>query len=373
MRVFVQTVIVLGLSALGGGGWYAWQQSSGNGVTEAKPASRAETPVPVEVMPARSGLVVETVEATGTARANESVTLTAKQSGTIAAINFEEGQRVKTGAALVELEDTERRADLDQVRADLEQAKAQRDEARQRFERAQRLRNSAAVAEARLDELEAQFRAAEGGVRAVEARVRAMTARLDDLRVTAPFAGRVGLRAVSLGALVQPGAVITTLDDVSKIRLDFAVPETALGRLAPGLGVVARTPAFPDRPFKGTVTVVDSRVDPATRSVRVNALIDNPDDALKPGMFLNVELALTRRENAVLVPEEALVAEGAKQFVFVVRDGRAERREVQLGQRLPGEVEVASGLVAGEDVVVRGLQKIRHNQPVAASPLRPLS
>jgi membrane fusion protein (multidrug efflux system) len=107
--------------------------------------------------------------------------------------------------------------------------------------------------------------------------------------------------------------------------------------------------------------------------VRVNALFDNPDDALKPGMFLNVELALSERQDAVLVPEEVLVAEGGRQYLFVVREGRAERREVKAGQRLVGEVEIAEGLKPGEQVVARGVQKVRHNQPVAAQPLRPVS
>jgi membrane fusion protein, multidrug efflux system len=373
MRILTQVLVVVGLGALGGAGWYASQHWSGSGTTASAGPGRTVGPIAVEVVAARIGLVREAVESVGTARANESVTITAKQAGNVATINFDEGQRVRGGAVLLELEARERRAELDQARADLEQSRAQRDEIRQRFERAKQLKGTGSVTEARLDELESQLRAAEGRIRGNEARVRAMDARHEDFRITAPFDGRVGMRHVSLGALVQPGTMITTLDDVTKLKIEFAVPENFLGHLRPQLGVVARTPAFPNRSFDGTVTVIDSRVDSVTRAVRVNAVFDNPDEALKPGMFLNVELALSERPNAILVPEEVLIAEGGRQFVFVVRDGRAERREVKLGRRLQGEVEVAQGLQPGEMVIARGIQKVRHNQPVASQPLKPLS
>lgn len=373
MKLLAQAAVVLGLAAAGAGGWYAWQEWGTRPATAQQTPGRGGGPVVVEVAAARTGTVEEIAESVGTARANESVTITAKQTGNIDMIGFTEGQRVRAGAVLIELEARERKAELDQARADLEQAKAARDEVRQRLERARQLRGTGSVTEARIDELEAQLRGAEGRIRANEAKIRAMDARLEDVRITAPFAGRVGLRQVSLGALIQPGMPITTLDDISRIKVDFAVPEIFLGRLRVGLPVTARTPAFPDRLFQGTVSVVDSRVDPVTRAVRVNAVFENPEEALKPGMFLNVALALARRENAVLVPEEAIIGEGAKQFVFVVRDGRAERREIQAGQRLAGEVEVAAGVAAGESVIVRGVQKVRHNQPVAPRPLRPVS
>jgi membrane fusion protein (multidrug efflux system) len=363
--------MVVGLAAIGAGGWYASQQWGGTGAT-ANPG-RASAPVAVEVIGARTGTVRESVESVGTARANESVTVTAKQAGNVEKINFNEGEHVRAGAVLIELEAKERRADVDQARADLEQSKAQRDEIKQRLDRSKQLKGSGNVTEARLDELESQLRAAEGRIRSSDAKLRAMDARLDDNRITAPFHGRVGLRQVSLGALVQPGTMVTTLDDVSKIKLDFAVPENFLGKLKPGLRVLARTAAFVSRGFEGTVTVIDSRVDPATRAIRVNAIFENPDDALKPGMFLSVELALADRQNAVIVPEEVLIAEGGRQFIFVVTDNRAERREVKLGQRFSGEVEIADGLRPGEQVIARGIQKVRHNQPVTAQPMRPIS
>ncbi|MBM3521936.1 MAG: efflux RND transporter periplasmic adaptor subunit [Alphaproteobacteria bacterium] len=324
----------------------------------------------VDVLPVKHGTVLEKAEAVGTARANESIVVTAKQAGIVAKIAFEEGQVVKSGQALLELETRERKAELDQSRSELDQARAARDDARQKLERGRQLVATGAFTRARLDELDQVLRQAEARVGAAEARMRAVDARLDDVRITAPFDGRVGMRKVSIGALLQPGAEITTLDDLSRIKLDFAVPENFLEKLRPGLATFARTNAYPNRVFEGKVSVVDSRVDPVTRSVRVNALFENTEQLLKPGLFLSIELALSKRDNALMIPEEALVPEGAQQFVFVVRENRAVRTRVVLGARLQGEVEVVEGVKLGDTVIVRGTSRVRPNQPVQPRPLQ---
>ena len=176
--------------------------------------------------------------------------------------------------------------------------------------------------------------------------------------IRAPFSGRVGLRRVSVGTLISPGDVITTLDDTSVIKLDFSVPENFLSTLREGLAVRATAPAFPGRTFTGKVASIDSRVDMNTRAVTVRALLANEDGALKPGMFLNVALANDERES-LFIPEQALTPEAERQFVFVVADGKAQRREVRIGARRPGSVEVLAGLTAGEQVIVEGTQKVR--------------
>ena len=183
--------------------------------------------------------------------------------------------------------------------------------------------------------------------------------------IRAPFSGRVGLRRVSVGTLINPGDVITTLDDTSVIKLDFSVPETFVSMLREGLSVRATAPAFPGRSFAGKVASIDSRVDVNTRSVTVRALLANEDGALRPGMFLNVALAKDERET-LIIPEEALTPEAERQFVFVVADGKARRREVRIGGRSPGNVEILAGLDAGDRVVVEGTQKVRDGAPVTA-------
>ncbi|MBL8701099.1 MAG: efflux RND transporter periplasmic adaptor subunit [Alphaproteobacteria bacterium] len=379
MRPIAQLAIVAVLGAAGYGGWHYWQvQQAETAKTNAAAAGARQggggPALAVEVAPVRTGIVVEKAEAVGTARANESVTITAKQTGYVASITFEEGQLVKTGQILLELETRERKAEVDQARNEMDQARATREDARQKLDRARQLKATGAITQAKVDELDQVLRGADARVRGAEARIRMLDARLDDVRITAPFDGRVGLRQVSTGALLQPGTPITTLDDLSKVKLDFSVPENFLGKLREGLAVQARTTAYPGRVFDGRVTVIDTRIDPVTRSVRVNALFDNREEALKPGMFISVELALDRRENAVMVDEEALVPEGARQFVFAVRDSRAVRIEVKLGTRLQGAVEVSEGLKPGEMVIVRGTSRVRPNMPVTARPFqRPAS
>ncbi|WP_439594827.1 efflux RND transporter periplasmic adaptor subunit [Falsiroseomonas sp.] len=307
-------------------------------------------PIGVAVAPVRTGAVVDRTESVGTVRARNAVAVTAKVTGIITNIRFEEGQKVAAGDMLVDME-------ASALRAELDQARAQYDDARSQVQRARQLQPGQSIAAQRLETLEALSRQAEG-------RVRATAARLEELRIAAPFAGRVGLRQVSLGALVQPGTVVTTLDDIARVRVEFAVPEVFLARVQVGSQVTARSSAFGDRRFTGTVAVIDTRIDANTRTVRVISEFDNADEALKPGLFMTVELVLATRANALLIPEEAIDPLGDRSFVYAIRDNRAKRLEVRLGQRLRGEVEVLSGVEPGDVVVVRGIQRLRNDAPV---------
>jgi membrane fusion protein (multidrug efflux system) len=363
MRIVTQ-IVILGLVAGAGAGWHFYADTLGVPrplalVGLEPPAPQGSAPgaqrggppvVGVVAAPVRTGLVEDRAQAVGTVRARDAVTVTGKVAGIVTAIRFTEGERVVAGQVLVELDDAALRAELDQARAQL-------DDARSQLERARRLQPGQTIAEQRITTLETQSRQAEGRVRQVEARI-------EELRITAPFAGRVGLRNVSPGALIQPGTAITTLDDTAQVRVEFAIPELFLARVVPGARVNARSNAYGDRLFQGQVAVVDTRVDTATRTVRVIAEFDNVDDALRPGLFMTVELLLDQRPNALLVPEEALDPIGDRMFVYVVRDGRARRQQVRLGLRLVGEVEVLDGVTQGELVVVRGVQRLRDNLPV---------
>lgn len=360
MRLWLQFGI---LAALGAGGWAWHTQADAWGLPRplhlaglekaAAPTPRGGPPggqVPVVTAPVRRGEIVERLEAVGTVRAREAVTITTKVAGIVTAVRFTEGQRVREGDVLLEL-------DAAALRAELDQARATADNARSMLARARALPAGQAVSQARVDELETLARAAEG-------RVRQAQARIEELRLVAPFSGRVGLRQVSPGALIQPGTAVTTLDDTARVRVEFTIPEVQLARIQPGSRVIARSAAYPGRNFEGRVALVDTRIDTATRSIRLISEFDNADEALKPGLFLTVELTLNQRPDALLVPEEALDPVGERTFLYVIRDGRARRTEVQLGLRLPGEVEVRGGVAAGEPVVTRGLQRLRDNAPV---------
>ncbi len=289
------------------------------------------------------------IEAIGTAVANESVNISSKSSNIITAIRFNDGASVRTGQILVELDSAQARADLAAATADFTEAAAQ-------YKRSSDLIASQAVSQSQYDQLRATMQAN-------EARVAAARARLSDTVIRAPFGGRVGLRRVSLGTLVNPGTVITTLDDTQQIKVDFSVPDMNVADLRAGQTIVAKTSAYPDREFKGQVTTVDSRIDPASRAVTVRARVPNAEGRLKPGMYLTVTLAKETRQ-ALVIPEEALVPEQARQFVYVVAQGSASKREVQLGRREPGKVEIAAGLSAGERVVIEGTLKLREGSAV---------
>src|SRR5690606_14785576 len=321
-----------------GGGARASTGSASQGSTQAEGA------IPVVTSEVRRERISGSVSALGTARANEAVEVTSKTSNLVTGVHFRDGQRVRRGQVLVEL-------DSAQAQADLAEAEAARAESVSQFNRSRELLATRALSESQFEQLEAQMKAN-------TARVAAANARLKDTVIRAPFDGVVGLRRVSVGSLVSPGTVITTLDDTSVMKVDFAVPENTLARLRPGLAVTAESAAYPGEKFTGEVASVDSRVDPVSRSVTVRALVPNPDGRLKPGMFLSVRITVDERE-ALLIPEAALVPEQNRQFVFVVSAGRAERREVRIGTREPGRVEILSGLEAGERIVVEGTQKIR--------------
>lgn len=312
-------------------------------------AGHNNAPASVTLAAVRAERVSQKLEALGNARANESVDISTKISNIVTAIRFRDGERVKRGQVLVQLDDAQMRADVAAAQATLTESESQ-------YNRSRELMNTQALSKSSFDQLE-------GTVKANRARLAAANARLEDTVIRAPFSGRVGLRRVSVGTLISPGDVITTLDDTSVIKLDFSVPENFLSGLREGLSIRATAPAYPGRSFAGSVSSIDSRVDVTTRSVTVRALLANEDGALKPGMFLNVALANDERE-ALIIPEEALSPEAERQFVFVVVDGKVSRREVRIGGRRPGSVEIIAGLSAGERVVVEGTQKVREGTSV---------
>lgn len=300
-----------------------------------------------------------TVEAPGTARANESVEIRPQISESVTAIHFTEGQRVEAGTVLLELEDSEAKADVAAARAALVESETQ-------ASRAQELFKTKAVSASVLDQRTARRDADRAALDAAQSR-------LADTKIRAPFAGRLGLRRVSLGSLVTPSTIITTLDDTDTIKLDFDVPETALSLLAEGLVVEALSAAWPDQRFRGEVATIDTRVDPVSRTITVRARVPNQGALLRPGMFLAVRL-LRENVSALMVPEQALVPEQSRQYVWVVGDGNAvEKREVRTGRRRPGQVEIVDGLEAGERVVTEGTQKIRPGTSVEIDEVRDIA
>ncbi|MDX1516300.1 MAG: efflux RND transporter periplasmic adaptor subunit, partial [Woeseiaceae bacterium] len=259
--------------------------------------------------------LVDQIEALGTVQANESIEIRPRVSSLIERIAFEEGQLVGAGDLLVELENSE-------IVAGLALAEASLSESRSLYDRNRTLSATQAISASSLEQLLAQ-------VKVDEAQVEAARARLANTRIRAPFSGRVGLRRVSPGSYVDASTVITTLDDVDSVKLDFSVPETFLTTVRDGMDIAARSIVFPGREFAGRVLSVDTRVDPVTRAVQVRARIPNADGALKPGMFMTVDLQRDLGE-VLMAPEQAIVPEGSSQYVYVVNDGIVEKRSVSV-------------------------------------------
>ncbi|OHY97843.1 efflux RND transporter periplasmic adaptor subunit [Salinicola sp. MIT1003] len=315
---------------------------------------QTQSDAPIAVIGATVGTSIwqDPVEALGTLKADESVTLSSTLTGTVSAINFEDGDSVEARQWLVQLDD-------EQAQAELRAAQALLDQRRSALDRAQQLQDRNLGVRATLEDNAAL-------VRQSEAEIDAIRARLADHRLRAPFAGTVGLRDVSVGALVTPGTELVTLDKLDTMKLDFTVPATLLSVLHPGLTLSATTPSYPDATFRAEVATLGTRIDPVSRSLVVRANLDNPDGRLLPGMLMEVRLNQPARE-ALTIPESALVPDGERQTVWLIEPGQpasVTRREVAIGERRQGEVEITDGLESGQRIVTHGTLKVREGDPV---------
>ncbi|MEM6780760.1 MAG: efflux RND transporter periplasmic adaptor subunit [Pseudomonadota bacterium] len=302
-------------------------------------------PAGVIVVEAKPIMFSDRIEAIGTAEADESTTISASETEIIEGILFEDGQFVKKDDLLIQLKDDEEVATYE--------------EARKSFNRYAALAKSNAGSVARRDEAKALMQVA--------------WARVDDRKIKAPFDGIVGIREVSVGDLISPGTVITTIDDIDPIEVEFTVPERFLSSLRPGLDVRATSDAYKGQVFNGTVTTVNSRLDPITRSVRVKARIDNPDSLLRPGLLMSVEIVQNTR-SSLAVPEESLLSSGKQKSVTIItEDGEnkiATPVPVTIGTRRAGYVEILSGINEGDLVVAEGVLKARPGAPVVVKETR---
>lgn len=318
---------------------------SGCGGAKAPQTPGGGPPVTVRTTVLAPGDWQDSVQALGTAKANESVTITAKVSETVQKVNFDSGDDVEVGQVLVDLTGKVQLAGLEEARAAYK-------EAEQQLKRGEELAAKNLIPSSQLDTQRATRDAA-------RARMDQVRAQLSDRVITAPFDGVLGLRQVSQGSLVTPGTAIATLDDVSIIKLDFSVPETLMAALAPGQSVSALSAAWPGETFEGVLRTVDSRVDPVTRSVMARAELPNPERKLRPGMLLTVDVRRAPRQ-ALVLPELALLQIGRNSFVYRVgADGSVAQVPVKTGARERGRVEIIEGLAAGDRIVVEGTGKLR--------------
>ena len=300
----------------------------------------------------------ETVEdvltAVGTIEPNERVDLKPKASGAVETIHYVEGQRIVAGAKLMEL-------DARKEAATVAQAQAEEQLARSNVARARTLVGTKAISLQEIDQLESQL-AVRTAARELEQE------RLAERVLLAPISGVLGSRLISPGQYIAAGTSVGMLVDDSQVKVHFRIPERELGRVRPGQEGRLRVAAHGDRVFTGTVDLIDPEIDPSTRTVMVRLLVPNPDALLRSGMFARVELVAGQRENAIIIPEGALVPSLDRFSVFVSEEGRAASRAVKLGVRLPGRVEIVDGLTLETPVVISGTQKLVEGMKVIAAP-----
>ncbi|MCI0507471.1 MAG: efflux RND transporter periplasmic adaptor subunit [Gammaproteobacteria bacterium] len=307
-------------------------------------------PMPVEVARVSQGTVNIDISAVGTLQANESLIIRPQLSGRIEAIHFNEGQAVKKGAVLFSLDASEYRAQVAESEATVKLAQL-------KFNRSQDLLKKNLISQQQYDEDAAKADEA-------AAQLALYKDRLDKTVIRAPFSGVTGLRKVSPGDVVQQGQELVSLEDINLLKLDFRAPEVYLPELKSGLDVTVVTDAFPNEIFNGKVYAIAPRVDEASRSVLLRARITNDRGVLRPGLFAKVVLRLASRENALLIPEEALWPVGNKMFVYRVVDGKAMMNPIKTGNRLKGQVEILDGLSKDDTVITAGQMKLRNEAAV---------
>lgn len=303
----------------------------------------------VEAAPISEADFTDDLDAVGTALANEQVILSAPVTERITSINFADGGYVAKGQVIATLA-------VGQERAELAAAEAQALQAKQQLNRIQALKQRGFATSSSLDQQVAAANSASANAQLARASI-------GDRVIRAPFAGWVSLRTVSPGAIVSAGTPIATVSDISRIKLDFTVPETRLSMIREGQPIKAVSAAWSDQPFAGAIATIDPVIDAATRAVRVRAILPNPDRRLKPGMLLTVNV-VTRQRRSLAVPELSIVGDGEDRYVFLVEGGKAKRVKVETGVRQNGVVEILGGVKKGQSVVTEGVVKLTDGVPV---------
>jgi membrane fusion protein (multidrug efflux system) len=359
LRNFVAIVVVL-LVAAGAGGAYWWfvmrpEMMAGSGAGGPPPGFA----MPVEATAVKIDVAATTTDAVGSLRSTESIQLRPEVAGRIVSINFNEGQDVKAGDVLVELDRSVEEAELAEAQAQLALAESE-------YRRQQTLRTRNAVSQAALDQAKA---ALDTGTAAIAL----AKAKLSKRSLLAPFDARTGLRKVSPGEFVDAGTALVNLEDIDPLKLDFRVPERFLPVVQLGQKIDVAVDAFPGREFEGEVAAIDPQIDEAGRSLVIRAVVKNDDLTLRPGLFARVTLTLETRQDAIWVDEAAIVPMGNQVTVFKVVEGpdgktAAKTQLVKLGMRQPGMVEVVEGLAPGDRVVTAGVLKIGDGSPIQIIP-----
>jgi len=334
----------------------AIQERRAASASSAPAAAAARAPLEVDVFTVATAPLRDTFTTVGSLLADEEVTVTAEVAGRVVELTFDEGTAVQTGQLLFRLNDAELRAQLARTRVRRELALTQE-------QRLERLFADRGISQDQLDQVINERRV-------LDAEIELIGAQLEKTSYYAPFDGVIGLRQISLGAVVSPGTRVATLLRLNPIKLDFSLPERFRGRVRPGVLVNFRLTGV-NQTFSGEVYAVEPRVDTATRSLSLRARAPNPDSLLLPGGFASVEVLLEEVADAILIPTSAIIPGLNQRSVFLMVDGKAVPRMVETGQRFPRDIQIVSGLAPGDKVITTGLLALRPGIPVTLRAPRP--
>jgi len=332
-------------------GWWLLAASIALACSAAPAQDNKAAAVPVEAAKVVAAPLSEQVTAVGTLLSNEAVIVSSEIPGRLKEIHFQEGQPIEQGSPLFTLDDSVYRAQLADAEARLKLAEQTHKRTSQLFT------NKYATAQS-ADE-------SASNLAVNTATVELARVQLEKAHIVAPFAGIVGLRHVSVGEYITAGQALVNLEAIDPVKADFRVPEKFLPAIRVGQTIRIKVDAFPEDTFDGKVYAIDPRLDVAGRSLLVRAMVPNTDQRLRPGLFARVTVLLQLKEDALSVPEQAIVPQGDSQFVFKIVDGKAKLTKVVIGTRREGRVEIVEGLAAGDQVVTAGQLKIRDGSAVS--------
>ena len=360
----IQTLTVIFVAALSWLIWDKWEVITGSGASKNNSTKSESPPIAVDAKSVRVDNIIVNMEIIGNLRASDAIDVTSEVNGIVTEIKFTEGQAIKKGNILFLLDASIEKAEISIQKADVNRWTALL-ERRQRLARsAEKLSETKNIARTRLDQLLTDETEALAQLQIAKATLQIAERRFYKKIVRAPFDGIVGLKLKSIGEYLEPGEVITSLDSIDPIELDFEVPESAISALKIGAEINAFTRAWGDEVFSGIVKSINTRVNLESRSITVRAKINNTNLKLKPGMFMIVKLPVVTHKNAIIIPEEAVLTDGTLRTVYVIKDGITNSKAVKLGQRLPGEVEVLEGISSDAIVITGGIQKVRDGSKV---------
>ena len=353
----IQILIVIFVAILSWLIWDKWDVITRSDASNNNASKPEKPPTAVDAKAVRVDNIIVNMEVVGNLRASDAMDVTSEVNGIVTEIKFIEGQAVKKNDVLFRLDSSIEKAEINIQKADVNRWTALL-ERRQRLARsAEKLSETKNIAMTRLDQLLTDETEA-------VAQLQIAKNKFYKKIIKAPFNGIIGLQSKSKGEYLEPGEVMTSLDSIDPIELDFEVPESAISSLKIGTEIKAFTRAWGNEVFTGIVMSINTRVNQASRSITVRAKINNTNLKLKPGMFMMVKLPVMTNKNAIIIPEESVLTDGTQRTVYIIKDGVTNSKPVKLGQRLPGEVEVLDGISSDAIVITGGIQKVRDGSKV---------